>query len=465
MFQWLCRRKSRHLEELWWERCDNPNFFREVCIAQDGGFSEVDQLFNPLRYVAASMVIVFIGLNTYTILSGCYTAFSESRGLVVLESELRPKDRQALISNFIFLELSHLRGSEYTFEPRVLVAVYELALLVNAFLQLCFLTWVAVDKGDKLNPRPVRRWRAVAELFWKHLDGLSTLSSMQMLYWVIPSVIQPDAMALLKRIKAEHRFRCSSMLELLRFFLIRLICALIGTDAFLVKMHHQDTTMLDRLMFLRQLLGVCRVHLATHRRIFIFVFGGEDGVLDHQEELGLKVWEAMLAKRLWKEYSLLKFVTIMLTYSDYDFQRLALNKVSQSSKASSQFFDPGLQKQDYRGGTPTGAEAQKHSMLVAQSASPQGQPAAYTASYHVPPPPLPQNIARVLPSPPPPPPPPPESPHAFMLGKPEASLAELCAAEVKIAELSRRLEQTIAREAGSVFNEAQLMHASGYKVV
>merc|ERR1712203_1254541 len=137
------------------------------------------------------------------------------------------------------------------------------------------------------------------------------------------------------------------MLDLCIFLALRLFYGAVGIEAFMIKFykaaddHVAATSFVPAhrvaAAFLNQMLGVVDVKKFAHRRLFIFIFGGEDSFLSIKEENIAKTWLAMLAKHMWLASAsfkprLLWFLSVGLAYGDSDFQQLALNDVALSKK-------------------------------------------------------------------------------------------------------------------------------------
>jgi len=88
--------------------------------------------------------------------------------------------------------------------------------------------------------------------------------------------------------------------------------------------------------------GVVNVHQFSRRRLFVLIFGGEDGFLSKREEMIAATWLGMLAERMWRDAGqrsprIAWFLALSFSYSDSDFQRLVLNeeaKRKQTAKKS-----------------------------------------------------------------------------------------------------------------------------------
>merc|ERR1712113_379071 len=114
----------------------------------------------------------------------------------------------------------------------------------------------------------------------------------------------------------------------------RIAALVLGFDAFLVKLR-MVTSYADResleydsllvvVIFLFQMLNVVNLNWFVRERLFIFIFGGQDGNLDYEEAARADVWNALIAKRIYDHFGFWKFLVVMLGFDDYDFQTLVL---------------------------------------------------------------------------------------------------------------------------------------------
>jgi len=127
-----------------------------------------------------------------------------------------------------------------------------------------------------------------------------------------------------------------SLRRVARFVLFHLVCVVLGFDAFLVKVRLAYRTLnaepftlyngFATTIFLVQMVGIVRVLDFVHHRICKLIFAGEDGVMDDKEMSRMEVWSAMFAQKVYRKFSLTKFLVIMVSFSDADFQRLMLNE-------------------------------------------------------------------------------------------------------------------------------------------
>mmetsp|Transcript_106585 Transcript_106585/g.340004 ORF Transcript_106585/g.340004 Transcript_106585/m.340004 type:complete len:149 (+) Transcript_106585:209-655(+) len=119
------------------------------------------------------------------------------------------------------------------------------------------------------------------------------------------------------------------------FLLSRVLIVIVGMDAFLVKYRAcakyaigtaKISDFVHCFLFLNQLLGVVHLNTFTTRRIATFVFGGEDGIVDRQEQNLLLAWGAKLFQKVWQRHGPARSLCIYITFSDMDMQKLLLSE-------------------------------------------------------------------------------------------------------------------------------------------
>jgi len=119
------------------------------------------------------------------------------------------------------------------------------------------------------------------------------------------------------------------------FLLSRVLIVIVGMDAFLVKYRAcakyaigtaKISDFVHCFLFLNQLLGVVHLNTFTTRRIATFVFGGEDRIVDRQEQNLLLAWGAKLFQKVWQRHGPARSLCIYITFSDMDMQKLLLSE-------------------------------------------------------------------------------------------------------------------------------------------
>eukprot|EP00415_Alexandrium_ostenfeldii_P000260 UN0260 len=161
---------------------------------------------------------------------------------------------------------------------------------------------------------------------------------MRLLHFASPSVLAADFFKFVTYSSTRWAGRpCLLVWKWSRFAITRCLCFMIGLDSFLVKVHAvsfyfttslSPGTLYQLFMFLVQVLGIVQLNMFVKDRLFMFIFAGEDGVLEMREKNVKVVWNAMLVREIWRKYSFLRFLAILLSFSDTDFQKLALNERS-----------------------------------------------------------------------------------------------------------------------------------------
>jgi len=221
---------------------------------------------------------------------------------------------------------------------KVLISILEL-ILVYVFTckilkALCVITF-QVMQGDQCNPS--RKWNTVADLLFDCIPSLGTISALRVLNYVTPGVLAVNLTQCIGECKLTGKWY-----NLPIFLVARLCYAAIGIDAFMVKfITAADATratsgqglfweILTTASFLNQMLGIVNVGMFARGRLLLFIFGGENGEMSADELAKVDTWHAMLAKEMWEASRSCKFATpwflaVMLSFTDYDFQKLTLN--------------------------------------------------------------------------------------------------------------------------------------------
>lgn len=339
------RRRRTHFGHFEEERTKYWNAFRDkpdpkilkddgLVIAEDGGLSDIDELMYPMQYFSAGLIIVFCFMN------GIMLSVVDLRALAHRGTSGQPS--YFLLTN----SLLSVVWPHNPLEGHVEKVVPFLELLYFAYLLLkigydCLQVWRGL-RTERADPKiEFETWLTVTNLCWDDLPQLSSYSAIRLLYFVTPSVVGTQAFALVCFVQDRMHNAHSRMekvwavLQFLRYLLF-LVCALvIGFDAFLVKFrlsiaYVQSTTLtlydsLAAFTFLFQILGVVNLNWFVKERLFIFIFGGEDGRVDMKEKARWDVWVALIAKKVFDEYGVMKGLIVLLAFDDYDFQQLVLD--------------------------------------------------------------------------------------------------------------------------------------------
>lgn len=213
-----------------------------------------------------------------------------------------------------------------------IIAVLELTLLWFFVLRTIELLVIAVTCDDLL------RWVCVSKIFWQVIPSLSCFSLMRLLYYVTPSVISTQACLRVTwmRERLDHDKGCSlrAVLPLVLYIITRVFCLIVGFDAFLVKFRlsshailRVDPTAADFLscaLFLFQTLGIVNLTWFVRERLFLFVFGQEDGSMTGAQKAREIAWNALMAHKIHQKFGLVHFLIVMLGFDDYDFQMLVM---------------------------------------------------------------------------------------------------------------------------------------------
>mmetsp|Transcript_7356 Transcript_7356/g.18420 ORF Transcript_7356/g.18420 Transcript_7356/m.18420 type:complete len:361 (-) Transcript_7356:37-1119(-) len=314
------------LVTVWNEFEARPIFFKNLHLASDGGYSDVRGLFDSSRFLWAAFSVGCLLLNLTFII---FPNIDVLTSLPFSEWTDTAEEEKFLVVNSIvglFMEDDRRVRSE------VGLAILELGLLLFYLGRTARSCYRATRSGREW------RWNGIAALVWDDLPELSSFSAMRSLHYVTPKVLVPESLAIAKR--TVHRHGSKYGLPLLTFLALRVIYAFIGFEAFVIKFQTAATSsltatsfldaFLSSAAFLNQVLGVVDVNKFAHRRLFVFVFAGEDSFLSDRELTISRTWRAMLAEKCWKasaeyRFRLLWFLAVVLSYTDDDFQKLTLS--------------------------------------------------------------------------------------------------------------------------------------------
>jgi hypothetical protein len=193
--------------------------------------------------------------------------------------------------------------------------------------------------------RDFKRWDAAAKLFWDWLPMLSVYSAMKLLDKIVPSKFAANLsleLAEATDLKALGFSSAQAYKGVVAMFFKTVACFLVGFDIFLLKLRIVNTNagrpsvdlndISAIVLLLVQLLGVVQLGPFVRQRIFIFIFAGEDGILQEHEKALMNCWNALLARKIYREFSFHQFLAVMLSFSDEDFQKLVLNEESDDKK-------------------------------------------------------------------------------------------------------------------------------------
>jgi hypothetical protein len=215
---------------------------------------------------------------------------------------------------------------------------------VLGFLELCGLSYYLVElvvctiRG--ITGQGFKKWLAIYTLFWSTLPALSVFSAMKLLYSIVPTVLiskAGDLVGQLLEAKAEGRNTKPFIVNIVTWLIFSLVLGgLVGFDTFLMKLRivsakantreYNFTFVAGTVQFLIQVMGVVQLGNYVRERLFRFIFGGEDAVLQDEEIVLMETWNALLAKRIHRDLSFSQFIAVMSSFSDEDFQGLVLNE-------------------------------------------------------------------------------------------------------------------------------------------
>lgn len=334
--------------KLWEKYKDDasPDVFSHLTLAHDGGFSEVRELYDPSRWLSAAVMALFILYNVYYLTALDVSFMSSPESAVKAlggapETVLTPfYISQTIVAGILYLFTG---DSTLPIQPVVIIGALELAGLAYYLLLTAHCCMVM-----RLHPG-YRRWWAVQMVFWEICPILSMYSSMRMLNHVVPQVMSNRATELITDIqeaRKEGRRLAQPLLRVVGWVLMVTFAFILGFDTFLMKLRVVSVVAISPqltlwamgpcLQFLVQVLGVVQLGPFVRKRLFIFIFGGEDGILQDSEKELMDCWNALLARRIFETHSFRRFMVVMFSFSDEDFQKLVLNEGEEQQRRQEQ---------------------------------------------------------------------------------------------------------------------------------
>eukprot|EP00928_Gymnodinium_smaydae_P023339 TRINITY_DN19303_c0_g1_i1.p1 TRINITY_DN19303_c0_g1~~TRINITY_DN19303_c0_g1_i1.p1 ORF type:complete len:428 (+),score=55.55 TRINITY_DN19303_c0_g1_i1:49-1284(+) len=316
------------LLRVWLHYENKPSFFNDVRIATDGGFSDVSNLMSPLRYLWCVIAFVSMAMNVGSLLRADVPLLRNKDWL------MNEHDEMILFTDYLLDSVVYWKP--YRIHGTHIVALIDLGLVSVLVIRVCvcLLRLLVLQRGPPESPlRAMRQWHTVSLLFWKLIPQFATISAMMPLYFVTPAVFVPDLGRHVERLR-DPTSRHSAW-PLVKFLVIRACAALVGFDSFMVKFRYASRFATDMkrpaldivvgsFTFLMQVLGVVQIQWYSKRRLSIFMFGGESGYMSEKKLLRQKTWHAMIARAIWQTLEPLPFLAVMVSFNDYDLQRLAL---------------------------------------------------------------------------------------------------------------------------------------------
>jgi hypothetical protein len=341
-----------HELEMWakFECQENPNIFSHLELATDGGFSEVKGLYatgSASRWLMGLMLVLFVVYNVEALIVLDTSLMSNAtEAITALGGEPEKVLDAFYLSNRVVDSVAALvtGNPDIDVSPVGVLGALELLGMAWYFGRLIYyVIRVATDKTDGF-----KRWFSCQSIFWDVLPSLSCYSAMKLLNCIVPTVLSTRAFELITEVterKAEKKSIAPAILNIILWIFQLIFGFVAGFDTFLMKLRivaasaGTSAGIVPCLQFLVQVLGVVQLGFFVRKRLFVFIFGGEDGIMQDEETELMETWNALLARRIWREYAIemqskVKFFIVMLSFADEDFQSLVLNENEEQKKAA-----------------------------------------------------------------------------------------------------------------------------------
>jgi len=307
----------------------------------DGGFGEVKHMYNSGRWVTAAILYGFVIYNVYFVASLDLSFIKDPEAAAIALGTTYDQLNKFYFSGILFCDNLRPYLGDKTPGPVRIIGVLELLGLLFFICNLLFcIIQVLVCTG-------FRKWFAFQNIFWQILPTLSVYSAMRLLYIIVPITLTSrltEMVAQRKELKDEGKSLAGANASAVAFVFQIIFSFIVGFDTFLMKLRVVSAAascdvpgglvglvvivliLMSTVQFLIQVMGVVQLGPFVRKRLFKFIFGGEDGILQDEEIVLMETWEALLCKRMYRDLPGQQFYAVMASFSDEDFQSLVLNE-------------------------------------------------------------------------------------------------------------------------------------------
>lgn len=322
-----------------YENDEFPDVFSHLELAHDGGFSEAHELYDSSRWATAALLIIFILYNVYSLVVLDSNFIYDPLNAHNLTAYPYPPEVMHTLNADWYISTTMFGQTEGLHPVQVLGSLELLGLTFFIVESVWYCIQIARDDGKK-------RWYAIAFLFWDSMPTLSVYSAMKLLDKIVPSKFSANLMIEIafaqERAARKGLGYVKALTGILWFFFMTFVCFIIGFDTFLLKIRVVSSAIggatfkwaqfLVCIQFLVQILGVVQLGPFVRQRLFIFIFAGEDGILQETERELMYTWNALLARKMYRLYTFPQWLAVMMSFSDEDFQKLVLNEDEEQGK-------------------------------------------------------------------------------------------------------------------------------------
>lgn len=319
------------------EKGDVCNFFSGVEIDQEAGFGEVTDMTEPWRPFAAVFYCLWLLFNWFSILRVAFFTI-----MISLSAPEGYTETAFTISGYLYLQATGNR-----IPSGLIISSLELMTLVSMTFMVFYTLCQAICARSECI-----RWHKFAYLAMMLFPISISLSAVKLLNFATPTILVPAMLQTINQ-SFEHNATFTAITRIVSFIVRRMAYLFIGFDTFLFRFQvlaffmqtyvedpeaslvTAEGLVMMTLVFLNNMLGILQLGIFVRDRLFLFIFGGEDGSMSAVEAAKKWTWEAMIMKYSW-DHMPTRFhaLAFFLTFSDVDFQRLALDNTEESISLS-----------------------------------------------------------------------------------------------------------------------------------
>eukprot|EP00929_Paragymnodinium_shiwhaense_P112249 TRINITY_DN80513_c0_g1_i1.p1 TRINITY_DN80513_c0_g1~~TRINITY_DN80513_c0_g1_i1.p1 ORF type:complete len:402 (-),score=33.90 TRINITY_DN80513_c0_g1_i1:236-1441(-) len=330
-------------------RGDGNILFQHLNLRSDGGLRSKenieDRLFNQIKILQVFLVAGLLMFNFWTI----FTAGTRAMGAT---------ERSEHYKKFALL-LDNTRDDVNDWYRLLQCCVSGVEMLIiTSMLFVCIGVTVAVHVVREKELQKFSIWFLVFHVSCSYIPYMQGFSAMRALHYLNPQTLISDLRFRLTKLESGYsHYRVIGV-----FILLRLSLGALGFLAFVVKFVHLQVELAHLTQqpwsfatvghelvlligFINQAYGITQLWAVQRNRVFLFIFGGEDAVMQAAELDRGNAYLACLAHSICTRYfanessplrrQLKRFVAL-LTFSHLDMQALVIEEEEETAVSAAE---------------------------------------------------------------------------------------------------------------------------------
>eukprot|EP00931_Biecheleriopsis_adriatica_P060836 TRINITY_DN36549_c0_g1_i1.p1 TRINITY_DN36549_c0_g1~~TRINITY_DN36549_c0_g1_i1.p1 ORF type:complete len:792 (-),score=153.68 TRINITY_DN36549_c0_g1_i1:184-2559(-) len=342
----------------------DSDFFSHIRLRENGGLDRIREFLDqhPEKYYWFVLQLACIIFNVGYLISMDWTIFETYTADVIGKdwrdiggriqngggADAREKIEEAFFEDHsskanLFSMISDHSTRMQVVNTAALVAFWEVAWIIKKLCSCTYLLWtVSTDTSE------YKRYKAITVFFQTLLPQAATFSAIKLAARIHPSLLYPgyftwinDPPKICGRPIGHQRNKVGYAVLTLTWVITHVLCAMAALSAFAVKLLAVSLKMMNpeySLLFrvgnivalLIQVMGCVIMEVALRDRLYLFVFGGSDGIYEEMELAYKSVFETRLTSQIltdyWDKGKYLGAIVLLATLDHYDIQELLIEE-------------------------------------------------------------------------------------------------------------------------------------------